>query len=250
MSAATGGETICQATTLGELVTARPDLAPALEELGLDYCCGGARSLADACREAGLDVDESVGVLSTAGSGEAVAGGAAAWADLDLAALTEHIEATHHEFLRHEFPRLGALAERVETVHGDRHPELYDVRRLYQELVADLEPHLLREEQILFPLIRELDAATRSHRRPVGTLGNSVEVLADDHEQVGALMAALRDATDAFTVPADGCASYRSLYEGLSAFVRDTHMHVHKENNVLFPAAFECERAVLAETAR
>lgn len=250
MSAATGGEAIRQAMTLGELVTARPDLAPTLEELGLDYCCGGARSLAEACREAGLDLDDTVGVLSSAGSAHAPDAAATAWADLGLAALTEHIETTHHEFLRREFPRLDALAERVETVHGDRHPELKEVRRLYRELVADLEPHLLREEQILFPLVRELDAATRSNRRPEGTLGNSVAVLADDHEQVGALMAELHEATDAFTVPDDGCASYRSLYEGLSAFVRDTHLHVHKENNVLFPAAFECERMVLAATDR
>jgi regulator of cell morphogenesis and NO signaling len=234
--------TIRPETTLADVVTQHPPLAAALDELGLDYCCGGSRRLVDACREAALDLGDTLAVLERVGASAAPVVESVPWADLGLGALTDHIESVHHAFLRREFSRLRELAERVESVHGQRHAELAAVRHVVDALVADLEPHLLREEEILFPLIRELDAATLSGRRPAGSLHNSIEVLTDDHRRVGELMAELRDLTDGYRVPDDACASYRSLYEGLAAFTADTHLHVHKENNVLFPAAVAQER--------
>jgi regulator of cell morphogenesis and NO signaling len=209
----------------------------------LDYCCNGHRSLAEACDEAGIDVGGAIDTLQTSAAESSAA--ASSLQDLVQAtptALVDHIVQTHHTYLRGELPRLSDLAERVMTVHGDRHPELADVRDTFEVLRADLEPHLDREEQILFPLVREIDAALHSDNAANGELENAVSVLEDDHEQVGDLLARLRELTNSFTTPADGCASYRSLYDGLHRLADDTHLHVHKENNILFPAAIDRER--------
>lgn len=239
--------TIQPSDKLGDLVTTYPQLTPTLHRMQLDYCCGGQRSLAEACGEAGLDVSETVDTLQiTAAESPPAASSLQDLAHLTPAAVADHVEQTHHTYLRDELPRLSELAQRVLTAHGERHPELTDVRGTFAALRADLEPHLDREEQILFPLVREIDAALRSGDPASGELTNSVSVLEDDHEKVGALLARLRELTDDFTAPADGCASYRALYEGLNRLTDDTHLHVHKENNILFPAAGERERQLRA----
>ena len=163
------------------------------------------------------------------------------WAELAPSALADHIERTHHAYLRRQLPWLSELAERVEAVHGQRHPELTAARAAYEALRAELEAHLMREEEILFPLIREIDSAVLSGRQPVGTLANPIAVIRDDHDQVVELMTELGALTGSFTTPSDGCTSYRSLYVGLSALVADTNLHVHLEDNVLFPATADRE---------
>ena len=235
--------TIRASNKLGDLVNSFPQLTPTLERLQLDYCCGGHRSLGEACEEVGLDVGEAIDALERSAAEAPPA--STSLQDLVHAppsVLADHIVQTHHMYLRDELPRLGELVEQVVTVHGERHPELVDVRDTFALLQADLEPHLDREEQILFPLIREIDAALRSGRSANGELKNPVSVLEHDHEQVGALLARLRELTNDFTTPADGCASYRELCDGLHRLADDTHLHVHMENNVLFPAAVEHER--------
>jgi regulator of cell morphogenesis and NO signaling len=228
--------------TLAALVTERPELAAHLDRLGLDYCCGGQRRLVDAIAAGGLDHDGTVAELD----GVTVPDGADAdWQGLGMAALADHLEATHHAYLREALQRLDALAEKVAGVHGDRHPELSDVLATFRELRADLEPHLMREELILFPMIRELASATESPSFHCGSLGNPIAVMSAEHDRAGELLARLRVVTDAYTTPADGCASYAALYRGLAELEADTHLHVHKENNLLFPAAVEAERRLV-----
>ena len=242
--------TIRPADRLGDLVAEHPHLAPVLERWQIDYCCGGDRSLGDACEEAAVKPGDVVDALRAAVTSPPDATSTEATVtDLTPSELADHIERTHHAFLRRELPRLAELADRVLAVHGDRHPELAEVHDTFEALRLDLEPHLAREEQILFPFIREIDNALRSDRTVDGALANPVTVLRDDHEHVGALMARLSRQTDAFTTPADGCASYRALYDGLGALVADTHVHVHKENNILFPAAIDRERRLRAAPA-
>lgn len=246
----TTSPTVSPSIRLGDLVNDRPHLAPVLERIGLDYCCGGQRTLAAACEEAGIDLAATIDTL--AHSDETAPPAASALTDLvglEPSAIADHIEHTHHATLRAELPRLSELAEKVVTVHGGHHPELVDVRDTLEALRADIEPHLEREEQILFPLIREIDAALRSGREVNGNLKNPVSVLEDDHEQVGALLARLRELTTDYTTPDDGCASYRALYDGLHALADDTHLHVHTENNLLFPAATDAERRLHRPTS-
>jgi regulator of cell morphogenesis and NO signaling len=140
---------ITPTSTLADLVTADPSLARALERRGLDYCCGGTRTLEQACVAQDLDPDTVVEELVAASRPQP----GEAWTTMDAAALVDHIEATHHRYLWDELPRLAALIEKVVGVHGRRHPELHDVARCLTELRADLEPHLMKEERVLFPLI-------------------------------------------------------------------------------------------------
>jgi regulator of cell morphogenesis and NO signaling len=221
--------TITEYDTLADLVVAHPTLSRVLERHGLDYCCGGQRTLADACTEQGIAVAAVLADLA-----EQPADGPAEWAGLGVAALADHIVATHHRYLQEELPLLDALAAKVAGVHGGRHPELADVHRLVLALRADLEPHMLKEERVLFPAIAALTAGQRDF--PFGSIANPVRMMMLEHDAAGEILAELRSVSGGYAVPADGCASYRSLYERLEAVEDDTHLHVHKENNVLFPA--------------
>ena len=215
--------------TLGLIVTLHPSLAAELDRRGLDYCCHGARSLAVAALESSLDAQIVADELSAARVDEPPA----AWAALGPVELVIHIESVHHSYLWAELPRIGALVDKIVAVHGDRHPELAEVQQLYSRLRADLEPHLVREEQVLFPWIRELGGTAVRQRPDIGRL---VEELAAEHETVGELLAALRRVTDGYETPADGCATYAACYRALAELEADTHLHVHKESNVLIPA--------------
>jgi regulator of cell morphogenesis and NO signaling len=224
-------------TSLGDLVAANPATARILQAHGLDFCCHGERPLDQACAEAGVDVDEVASKIA----GTAVEGDTT-WTALAPADLAMHIVATHHRYLWEELPLLDALADKVATVHGERHPELAEVRRLVATLRADLEPHLAKEEQVLFPAIAAL-AAGDAPALPM-PLSNPVKALMAEHDQAGELLAELRTTTVDFAVPADGCASYTSLYGRLEALEADTHLHVLKENHTLFPAALELDDRV------
>jgi regulator of cell morphogenesis and NO signaling len=220
--------------SLGELVNERPARARVLERLGFDYCCTGPRSLADACASAGLGLAEVAPLLDVDDTTED-------WAQLGPAALVDHLERVHHAFLWDELPRLAGLADKVLDEHGARHPELTTVRRLLHELKRDLEPHMLKEERVLFPMIRELATADSPAKFHCGSLRNPISVMLIEHERAGELLRMLRGAADGYVVPADGCTSYAMLYDGLTQLEADTHLHIHKENNLLFPTVIQLE---------
>jgi regulator of cell morphogenesis and NO signaling len=224
--------------TLGDLVTRHPALVRVLDREGLDYCCGGHRRLDDACAEAGLDAETVLVALRAGGAGPDEP---EPWTALGPAQLADHVESEHHGYLWEELPRLTALVTKVRTVHEERHPELSEVAALVADLRADLEPHLMKEERVLFPMIREL---TQAERHPVfhcGRIAYPIAAMTSEHDRAGELLARLRAAADDYRVPEDGCASYRVCYEALSQLDADTRLHIHKENNVLFPAVLRIE---------
>jgi regulator of cell morphogenesis and NO signaling len=231
--------TIDAAMPLSEVVTIRPDSARIFESLGLDYCCGGSRTLAEACAAAGLGIDDVVGQLTEESPAEAPAD----WASLRPPELVDHLERTHHVYLGRALPRITELLSRVIDAHGERHPELHDVGATFLELRAELEPHLQKEERILFPMIRELYSSEGASTFHCGSLQNPIGVMCSEHDRAGELLARLRAQTSVYTAPGDGCASYEALYAALAELEADTHLHVHIENNVLFPA-------VVAEESR
>ena len=223
--------------TLGELVAEAPARARVLDQLGLDYCCHGDRSLAEASRAAGVDPATVVAALSAAIPQAPVSTGAGT----DPQALIDEIVAGHHRYLWEELPALVALSAKVAEVHGSRHPELPAVHDLVVALRADLEPHMTKEERILFPAVRLLVDGPRQFG--FGTIGNPIGMMRLEHEQAGELLAELRRVTGDYAVPDDGCASYESLYRRLEHLEEDTHLHIHKENNVLFPMALALDAA-------
>lgn len=231
-------------TTLAGLVRAHPGVVHELERRGLDYCCHGDRTIADACQSADFDPATLIADLEAATRTSAVD----AWADLDPAALVDHIETVHHRYLWDELPRLDQLAGKVLAVHGTSHPELATVAESVDAVRADLEPHLRKEEQVLFPMIRTLGTATRPPEFHCGRIANPISMMMLEHEHTGELLAQLRATTDGYRTPDDGCASYRALYDGLAHLEADTHLHIHKENNVLFPAVVELEARLFADS--
>lgn len=226
------------ATTLAALVTADDRRARVLEDLGLDFCCHGGRPLDQAVEQAGLDLPAvlealalPVGHPSPADPADA----ARTSGTSDLSAQAHDIVDTHHAYLWQEMPRLHALADKVAGVHGGRHPELARVRELYLAAEADLDPHLTREERVVFPAITRLERTGAPVTTAQGPLEELVAALAAEHDVVGDLFKELRELTGGYRTPEDGCGSYRALYEGLAEMERDLHLHIHKENNVLFP---------------
>lgn len=216
--------TIDPRITLGDLVTAHPSLARSLERQGFDYCCGGTTTLEEACRSRDLDPEE---VAATLASAVAPDDGPDAWANLDVASLVEHIVSTHHAYLWDEMPRIDALLAKIVAVHGLNHPELGEVQEHFGKLRAEFEPHLQKEETILFPMI----AAQAPE------VSGPVQVMIQEHETAGEILEHMRAAAHDYVVPDDGCATYRACYEALEQLEADTHLHVHKENNRLFPLA-------------
>ena len=216
-------------------MTADGRAADVFERYALDYCCHGDRTLEEACDAVGVDPALVLGELEVVGVAPA-ATSASAWASLGIVELVDHIVDVHHAYLRAELPALDALARRVRDVHGARHPELDEVVGLVASLRAELEPHLLKEERVLFPALRAMVLDGRDDF-PFGTVDRPIRVMLGEHDRAGELLASLRAASAGFVPPSDGCASYRSLYERLAALELDTHLHVLKENHRLFPLA-------------
>jgi regulator of cell morphogenesis and NO signaling len=240
--------TIDEHATIGMLVTQRLGRAAVFEVHDVDYCCGGHRTLASLAADGEIDLDSLIHDLEMAD--EAADEPAPEWAELSPAELADHIEATHHPFVRGAIERIEALLAKVLSVHGEAHPELTRVDVLFRAIAADMGPHLAKEEQVLFPLVHEMVGATSAPNFHCGTLANPINVMAMEHDMVGDHLRQLRETTDGYTVPPDGCDSYRALYAALEEFEADTHLHVHKENNVLFPAVLAQEAELTARWGR
>jgi regulator of cell morphogenesis and NO signaling len=234
--------------TVGELASEAPSATRVFERFRIDYCCGGKRTLPDACVAAGANLDEVLGMLEGATAAAQQPGESRDFQNSTLAELVGHILDQHHAHTREEMGRITALADKVCAAHGERHGELPFVRELFGELCADLGPHMLKEERVLFPYVLALEeAATRNAAppcAPFGTVGNPVRMMVYEHDMAGEFLRALRKATGGYAVPADACASYRTLYGALEEFERDLHRHIHLENNILFPRAVELENKV------
>jgi regulator of cell morphogenesis and NO signaling len=228
--------------SIAEIAKTHPATLRVLESFGLDYCCGGRRPLVKACEELGVDPQLVLDALLATQKGSEPD-----WASMGLVELVDQIEATHHAYLHTELSRLGALAEKVTAKHAVRHPELEEVRSTYAELSEDFTPHLTKEERVLFPMIRELATSPTAPTFHCGSLQNPISVMMLEHDGVGELLEKLRALTNGYQTPANGCASYRALYDGLAELEADTHLHVHKENNLLFPAVIELEESWLAK---
>ena len=228
--------------TLAEVATKLPTSLRILESFGLDYCCGGNRPLGAACQTAGIDPQVLLDALRASESGPEPD-----WASMDVVELVDQIEATHHAYLHQELDRLSALSEKVLSKHGATHPELLEARAIYEKLIKDLKPHLAKEEHVLFPMIRELASSLDAPVFHCGSLSNPISMMMLEHEETGEFLAQLRVVTNGYDTPSDGCRSFHALYEGLAELETDTHLHIHKENNLLFPAVIALENSKLAQ---
>jgi regulator of cell morphogenesis and NO signaling len=224
--------------SLAELVLEQRAAARVLQRLGFDYCCGGRRSLRQACAEHGLDADTVAVFLER--EADVVVLELRDWRTATVAELCAHIVDEHHRRLRWELPRLSELAKRAASAHGEVRPQLHDLRHEFEELRAELEEHIAEEEREVFPTLVEggaLDAP-------------QLERLLHEHDGAGARLRRLRELADGYATADALCAAHRTLLEGLHGLDLDLHQHVHEENNILFPRTAAVSDRLRAEAVR
>jgi regulator of cell morphogenesis and NO signaling len=234
-------------TTVGQLVSERPQRARLFDRLGIDYCCGGRTPLGQACAEKGLDVQEVLNELETSEPEAQAPDAAHEGFDPSMTTMCElidHIVSRHHAYLRWKLPYLETLADEVVAAHGARHPELVEARDTLASLKEELTLHMLKEENILFLMIAQLEEAREAPYFHCGSITNPVRVMEYEHADAGTALARLRGMTGGYTPPADACARYRVFFDGLAELEADLHLHIHEENNILFPRACAAEDAL------
>jgi regulator of cell morphogenesis and NO signaling len=237
-------EMLSATRTLGSIVNERPERARVLERFGLDYCCGGKRSLADACEQKSVDpievlreiyeLDHEIDVHRHIEERRD-------WSNAPATELIEHIVSTHHKHTKEELARLGNLAVKVAAKHSNNRPELTELLDLFRQFRDRMLSHMFKEENVLFPMIEQLEKASVKPQFHCGSLRSPISVMQFEHEDADRDFTEMKRITGGLVPPADACNSYRALFAGILDLERDLHMHVNKENNILFPRAIEME---------
>lgn len=216
------------------------------EKSGIDYCCGGEKSLQDACKDAHLTVKELQRLIETARIADGSEDQLAHWSQVPLPDVIDHIVKKHHAYCRQEQERLGTLLAKVVEVHGDRRPELKRIQSLFNPMTQELAQHLVKEEKTLFPIILEMGRASLQKapmpRLAFGTIQYPVSMMILEHDECGRVLKEIHRLSHGYEPPDDACSSYRSLYQGLKEFEEDMHQHVYLENHILFPRTVSLEK--------
>ena len=228
---------ISQSTPVGELVTEHPLRACVLEQYGIDYCCGGNKTLEQACMQKGVPVTEVLEKLLASDS-KNVSLDESDWTKTKLKELIDHIVTSYHNPLRQELPRIAHLAEKVAKVHGGNHPEMIEVLNVFNTFREQLELHMQKEEAILFLGIVSIEAGAGIRSFGCGgSIEHPIEVMTQEHDEAGTALCTIRKLTNNFTAPPDACNTFKVLLYSLAQLESEMHQHVHKENNLLFPRA-------------
>jgi regulator of cell morphogenesis and NO signaling len=225
-------------TTVGSIVASRPALARLFEQLGIDYCCGGKKPLAELARARGLDPETVLKLIEATSAALAIGSNEVNAAALSLTELADHIEQTHHTYVKAELPRLVEMADRVARKHAWRDARLPEVAQTVVALAEEMASHMDKEERILFPFVRQIDQGAPDGFH-CGSIANPIRQMEDEHESAGRAVAHLRELTNGFRPDEHACNTHRALLAGMEEFEGDLHRHVHKENNILFPRALE-----------
>jgi regulator of cell morphogenesis and NO signaling len=233
--------------TLGQLATNDLRKAQIFKKYGLDFCCGGKKTVKEACAEKGIDVTRVEQELQQADK-LTTAGRPLPYNDWNIDFLADYIVNTHHSYVRKSLPDLLTYADKVNRVHGGRHPELARVNELVKAVAEELSEHMVKEEEVLFTFIKSV-AGAKANGQPLqpahfGTVENPIHMMENEHESVGRNMEEIREITGNYALPQDACASYKLLFNMLDEFEDDLHLHIHLENNILFPKAVEMEKSL------
>lgn len=238
---------VMTAKTVRDVAVENPAATRVFEKFGIDYCCGGNQLLDAACGKAGIPVDEVLDALEMEAETARTAKQLRDWQSEPLSELVTHVKNTHHRFTREETSRLRALLNKVCSVHGKNHPELFEIQSTFEGLAQELTTHMMKEELVLFPYIVRMEEAVIQSEpvlpAPFGTVENPVAMMQHEHDSAGNALRAIRNASNDFALPADACVSYQTLYRALEAFESDLHQHIHLENNILFPRAIAMEKS-------
>ena len=232
--------------TVGDLVAADFRKAEVFKRHGIDFCCGGGRTVAAACEKKGVPLTQIEAELLQAEQ-KSIKNEPLQFSDWDSRKLVDYIIQTHHRYVQDNIPLLTEFTAKVAKVHGHAEPELVEIAELFVEMAAELDSHMMKEEQILFPYIKQLAAMSENggveNPPPFGTVQNPIQMMEQEHEHAGDLLAKIRLLSNDFTPPEHACTTYRVTYSKLAEFESDLHMHIHLENNILFPKAIKAEQA-------
>lgn len=231
--------------SVGMLVAEQPLRAAVFDSFGIDYCCGGKLTLAAACERGGIVPDTVIASLVDNDAKVEVDQSAQNWLNASLTELADHIEQTHHVYLKSELPRLQALAAKVAMVHGARQPKLLKVAAIFSTMSDEILEHTAKEELVLFPFMRLLDRGKGRPNAPFSTVAKPVSCLESEHDDAGLALMQLRELTDQYVPPEGACSSWQALLAGLAHLDQDLRIHIHKENSILFPLAIKAEALAL-----
>lgn len=234
-------------SSIGELVAEDFRKAEVFRKFGLDFCCGGNKSLKEACAEKGIDANTVETALSEVENQPQTTHHDFKNWELDF--LVDYIMNTHHKYVASAMPMLSEFSAKVADVHGDHHPEVMEIAEYYNAVAEELKMHMHKEENILFPYIKELVLAKKQGNpvapSPFGSIENPIRLMESEHVSAGANFDKIHELSSSFTPPEDACSSYKVLYSKLDEFEKDLHQHIHLENNILFPKAIALEKELL-----
>lgn len=219
--------------SIGEIVSIMPQASEIFKKYKIDFCCGGNRQLSDVLSELSLNEDKLLKEIHD--KLDEISNAKEIFLDfrkLTSSELVYHIENTHHAYTKKVLSELGELTTKILRVHGMNHEELFKVHKLFSLLKADLEQHLLKEEEILFPLIKEYEKAPSE--KLLEKISETIKETEDEHDAAGDILKELRKITHDFKVPKDGCNTYLLSYKLLEELESDLFQHIHLENNILF----------------
>lgn len=233
---------ITKKSIIGELVAHDFRAASVFKKNKIDFCCNGNRTIDEACSKKGLDADKLVKDLYEVSSAKGDSQiDYTSW-PLDL--LADYIEKKHHRYVKEKIQEITPFLNKIVRVHGERHPELLKVEELFNQSVVDFTEHMYKEENILFPHIRKM-VENKNSNTPIqasfGTVQNPIKMMMEDHDNEGERYRQIADLTNNYTVPEDGCTTYRVTFAMLKEFEEDLQMHIHLENNILFPKSVVLE---------
>jgi regulator of cell morphogenesis and NO signaling len=217
------------------------------EKLGIDFCCGGNRLLTDALNEKNISLESFLQEYNTAKRTDSLS--EINFEELDLISLIEYIKNKHHNYIRTAVPVLTSRLTKVVNAHGSKYPFLLSVEHSFSLIAEELQMHMMKEEKILFPLIKNLQESMKFNKQPMagacGTIRNPISRMESEHVAAGDGMNKIRLLTDNYSLPSDACTTFRVTYQELNEFEKDLHEHVHLENNILFPKAIELEESLV-----
>ncbi len=222
-------------TKIGDIVTQDFRAAEVFKKAGIDFCCGGSQSLEAACRDKKLDVAEIESELEKLENSEP--GSSHKFNEWKLDFLCDYIVNTHHQTVMKLLPELTFYTQKIAEVHGDNHPELSEIANLFAQVDTELRQHLRNEEEVLFPSIREVLKTNSAESK--ATIISEITRMTGEHEFAGGAMDKINELSHRYAVPEDGCNTYRVAYKLLEQFEDDLHIHVHLENNILYPKAMK-----------
>ncbi len=225
--------------SLAQIVNNNHRAANVFEKYHLDFCCKGKRTLQQACSESELKVEDIIAELKKNEQGDKVS---INYNNLSLSQLAAYIVSTHHEYVTKEMPAIAMYLQKVAAKHGTHHPEMLKVFEIFMALKQEMEQHMQKEEEVLFPRIKELEKQLGAGNQPqisISYLKSPINMMEHEHDHAGAALAEIRQLTSNYNLPTDACTTYRLSFAALEAFELDLHQHVHLENNILFPKAIK-----------